>query len=112
MIDCITISPNGTILEVEPKDYQSIKGIDISNQEHIKELLVSKRPTGFHSIKSVEGIYAVDCDAPVFNESGEFIGAASIMINATKFFSQAVGPIQPGRQSQILGNGCPRRDSL
>jgi hypothetical protein len=79
IIDCITIDPNGIILEVEPKEYQHIKGANISYQDHIKKLLTSKRPLGFEAIEPIEGFYALECGAPVFNEKGEFMGAASMI---------------------------------
>lgn len=101
VIDCITIDSNGTIIEVEPMKYQSVKGMSIRSRDHIKNLLASKRPTGFHSIMTAEGFYAVDCAAPVFNEKGEFIGASTILINATKLFSQIVGSYQPESKAKF-----------
>lgn len=96
VIDCITIDINGTILAVEPEEYRNITGINLASQEHIHQLLATKLPTGFRSIMSVEGFYAIDCALPVFNEAGDFIGASTVMFNASKFFSRIIGPYQPG----------------
>jgi hypothetical protein len=94
-IDSITINRNGSILEVEPDEYSYLKGENIGYQEHIKKLFATKRPVGMAFINSIEGFYAVDFAAPVFDENGCPVGATTILINATKFLDRILSPYQP-----------------
>jgi PAS domain S-box-containing protein len=55
-------------------------GVDISNQEHVRELLQDHQPVVSDVFKSVEGIAAVAVHVPVFRES-EFQGSIGILIN-------------------------------
>ena len=36
VIDCVTIDPAGTVREVEPSSFESLKGENLKNQEHIR----------------------------------------------------------------------------
>jgi hypothetical protein len=100
-IDCITVGLNGTILEVEPSEYSYVKGESIGYQQHIETLLATKRPVGMAYIKTVEGFYAADFAAPVFDKEGCLIGATTILINATKFMGSVLAPYQPGNGAKI-----------
>jgi hypothetical protein len=94
-IDSITIDRNGSILEVEPEEYSYIKGKNIGSREYIKKLFATKRPVGIAYIKTIEGFYAVDFAAPVFDGNGCLIGATTILINATRFLDRILAPYQP-----------------
>jgi hypothetical protein len=98
-IDCITVGLNGSILEVEPSEYSYVKGDNIGYQEHIKKLFATKRPVGMAYIKTVEGFYAADFAAPVFDERGCLIGATTVLVNATKFLGHVLAPYQPGNDT-------------
>jgi hypothetical protein len=100
-IDCITVGLNGSILEVEPSEYSYVKGDNIGYQEHIKKLFAARRPAGMAYIKTVEGFYAADFAAPVFDESGCIIGATTILINVTEFLGQILAPYQPENGMKI-----------
>ncbi len=100
-IDCITIGLNGSILEIKPDEYAYVKGENIGYQEHIKELFATDRPVGMAYIKTVEGFYAVDFAAPVFDGKGCLIGATTTLINATEFFGRILAPYQPKSGGKI-----------
>ncbi len=107
-IDCITVGLNGSILEVVPSEYNYVKGENISYQAHIKKLFATKRPVGMAYIKTVEGFYAADFAAPVFDENGCLIGATTILINATEFLGHVLAPYQQKNGTKIwatLPNG-------
>jgi hypothetical protein len=95
IIDCTAISANGTILEVEPEEFQYIKGTNVGYQEQFKKIIASKNPMGFAMITSLQGFYALLVSDPVFNEDGQFIGVAGILINSTEFFGSTLAPRQP-----------------
>lgn len=100
-IDCITVGLNGTILEVKPDKYSYVKGENIGYQEHIKMLFATERPVGMAYIKTVEGFYAADFAAPVFDENGCLIGATTILINASEFLGSILAPYQHENGAKI-----------
>jgi len=101
MVDAITIDPDGTILEVEPQEYQYIKGTNIGDEEHVKDFMATKRPTGMDYISAVEGFDGIVFTAPVFDDQSEFLGAASILVNSTELFGSALEAFQPASGAKI-----------
>ena len=101
VIDCIAIDPTGTVREVEPSSFESIKGVNLKAQEHINNTINTRLYSGFHLIKAVEGVYAIDSEMPVFDPNGTFIGTVSFMFNSSQFFENVLSPFQPGGNSKI-----------
>jgi len=101
IIDCTAISANGTILEIEPEEFQYIKGTNVGYQEQFKKIMVSRSPMGFAMITTLEGFYALLVSDPVFNENGQFIGVAGILINSTEFFGSILAPRQPEEKAEF-----------
>jgi len=101
VIDCITIDPPGSVREVEPSSFESIKGENLKVQEHINETLNTRLYSGFHLIKAVEGVYAIDSEMPVFDRNGTFIGTVSFLFNNSQFFESVLASFQPGGNSKI-----------
>ncbi len=107
-IDCVTVGLNGSILEVSPSEYNYLIRANIGNRDHIKKVFATKRPAGMAYIKTIEGFYAADFAAPVFDEKGCLIGATTVLMNATKFLGHILSPYQPGNHAKIwamLPNG-------
>jgi len=101
VIDCITIDPPGSVREVEPSSFESIKGENLKVQEHINETLNTRLYSGFHLIKAIEGVYAIDSEMPVFDRNGTFIGTVSFLFNNSQFFESVLASFQPGGNSKI-----------
>jgi hypothetical protein len=101
VIDCITIDTNGTVREVEPESFESVKGENLKWQEHVNDTLNTRLYSGFHFINAVEGLYAIDSEMPVFDKNGTFIGTVSLMFNNSQFFGRVLAPFQPGGNSKI-----------
>jgi len=101
VVDCITVNLDGTIVEVMPEEYQYVKGTSIRDQEHIEQLLSTRRSVGLAYIKSVEGFYALDFASPIFDEEGMFAGAVTVLVNSTELFGQALAPYQPDGRAKI-----------
>ena len=101
VIDCITFDLNGTIIEVEPEEYQYVAGMSIIDQEHIQQLLSTGRPVGLAYIETVEGFPAMDFDSPVLDGDGRLMGAVSVLVNSTEFFRQVLAPYQPDGAAKI-----------
>jgi hypothetical protein len=101
VIDCITIDSNGTVREVEPASFESVKGMNLKWQKHINDTINTKLYSGFYFIQAVEGSFAIDSEMPVFDENGTFMGTVSLMFNNSQFFGRVLAPFQPGGNSKI-----------
>jgi hypothetical protein len=101
VIDCITIDTDGTVHEVEPTSFESVKGENLKRQKQVNDTLNTRLYSGFHFIKAVEGFYAIDSEMPIFDMNGKFIGTVSLMFNNSQFFGRVLDPFQPGGDSKI-----------
>ncbi|MDD1731493.1 MAG: hypothetical protein LUO83_05010 [Methanothrix sp.] len=100
-IDCITIDTDGIVREVEPESFEGVKGQSLKEQDQVNDTLASRLYSGFHFIKAVEGLYAIDSEMPVFDQNGSFIGTVSFMFNHSQFLGRVLAPFQPGGNSKI-----------
>lgn len=101
VIDCITIGADGIVREVEPEAFESIRGADLSGQEHVNGTINTRQYLGFYFINAVEGTYGIDAEMPVFDRNGTFMGAVSLMFNNSQFFERVLAPLQPIGDSKI-----------
>jgi hypothetical protein len=101
VIDCITTGANGTVREVEPMSFESVKGTNLRRQKHVNDTINTRLYSGFHFIKAVEGLYAIDSEMPIFDKNGTFVGTVSLMFNNSQFFGRVLAPFQPSENSKI-----------
>ncbi len=101
VIDCITIDANGTVREVEPISFESMKGENLKGQEHVNDTINTRMYSGFHFIRAVEGLHAIDSEMPVFDRNGTFMGTVSLMFNSSQFFGSVLEAFQPAGNSNI-----------
>jgi hypothetical protein len=101
VIDCITIDARGTVLEVEPMSFESVKGANLKGQKHVNDTINTRLYSGFHFIRAVEGLHAIDSEMPVFDKNGTFMGAVSIMFNNSRFLGSVLAAFQPTGNSNI-----------
>jgi hypothetical protein len=101
VIDCITIDSNGTVREVQPASFESVKGENLLWQKHINDTINTRLYSGFCFINAVEDQYAIDSEMPVFDKNGTFVGTVSLMFNNSQFFERVLAPYQPGANSKI-----------
>lgn len=101
LVDCCTVSAEGRMLLVEPAEYRSGEGADISGQEHILQLRSTKRPVMSRTILMVEGFHAVDLEHPVLSANGEFLGSVSVLIQPESLFGSLAPPIIKGYPVEI-----------
>lgn len=101
VIDCITIDSNGTVREVEPASFESVKGINLKGQKQVNDTLNTKLYSEFHFIQAVEGLYAIDSEMPIFDGNGTFMGTVSFLFNNSQFFGRVLAPFQNGEKSKI-----------
>jgi hypothetical protein len=101
VIDCITIDANGTVREVEPMYFESVKGENLRGQTHVNDTINTRMYSGFHFIRAVEGLHAIDSEMPVFDRNGTFMGTVSLMFNSSQFFGSVLEAFQPSGNSNI-----------
>ena len=102
VIDCITIDANGTVREVEPMSFESVKGTNLKRQKHVNDTINTKLYSGFHFIKAVEGLYAIDSEMPIFDKNGTFVGTVSLLFNNSQFFGKVLAPFQPSSENSKI----------
>jgi hypothetical protein len=85
-VDTITVNETGVIEAVEPENYKSVIGVNLSDQKHLQRLYSQKVPVMSDVFLSAEGIPAVDIASPVFSPGGKFIGATTLLFKPELFF--------------------------
>ena len=85
-VDTITVNETGVIEAVEPGNYKSVIGVNLSDQKHLQRLYSQKVPVMSDVFLSAEGIPAVDIASPVFSPDGKFIGATTLLFKPEPFF--------------------------
>ena len=97
VVDFSTVSATGIMLAVEPKEYRSAEGSDISGQEQVIRLHRTLRPVLSKSFLAVEGFTAVDLEWPVIAADGSLAGSVSALLRTDTFIGDIVAevPAQP-----------------
>lgn len=96
VVDCATIDPQGRMVTVEPPQYRSFEGKDISGQEQVKRMRKTRKPVLSAVFRSVEGYDAVDVEFPVFGPEGRFIGSISVLFKPEKLLGDIIKPLVKG----------------
>lgn len=102
VIDATAVSRDGVMLTVEPVEYHYTEGSDIRNQEHVRQLLTTKKPVMSRVFETVEGVNATDIEHPVFAPSGEFNGSASLLFRPVVLLTIAVEEALGGRTAEVF----------
>lgn len=92
LIEAVTFGKEGRIVIAEGKGSEGAEGADISSQEHIAHVLMTKTPTLSKQFLLVEGYNGTALVYPVFSPQGEFIGGISAIIEQDKLLNALVAP--------------------
>lgn len=84
-IDCSFIGADGIMKIVEPRAYSKFEGTDISRQEQIRKLHHEKKPVFSKVFLSVEKVYSVDVEYPVFSGKNKLMGSVSVLLKPEMF---------------------------
>lgn len=101
-IDCSTININGVLVAVEPSEYSSAEGADISGQEQWERLRDSQQPVLSLLFKAVEGMWALDFEHPINDQSGLWQGSVSTLIDHVRLVNDALASLPPDDRYQIM----------
>ena len=106
-INAITrVDASGNILYTYPYN-ESIIGLNISKQDHVKKILSTQQPVISDVFMSVQGYYAIAIHVPIFNEN-KFVGSLAILIpidKLGKLFLDNIGLNKKGHAWLITQNG-------
>lgn len=86
IINCAIVDDSGKMVTVQPPEYRSYEGKDISKEPHIITLLETKMPVMSNSFISIENVHSIAFEYPIFSDSGQFRGAVSIIIKYAVYF--------------------------
>jgi hypothetical protein len=96
IISILTYDTKGIIIAAAPAQYQHTEGSDLSGDANVQKLLRTKMPTMSNEFISIEGPIGAVLASPVFDSAGKFIGAASILFNASRMMTYALPPLAAG----------------
>lgn len=85
-----TFGKDGMIIIAEGEGSEGAEGADISSQEHIAHVLMTKTPALSKQFLLVEGYNATSLVYPVFSLQGEFVGGVSAIIEPDKLMNTLV----------------------
>ena len=91
-VDCTFVGADGVMKMVEPAKFRSFEGTDISKQEQILRLHKTKKPVMSKLFLSVEKIYSIDIEYPVFSRNGNLTGSLSILYKPEKLAGNILNP--------------------
>ncbi len=110
------VGPDGKISFTVP--YEEAIGIDISSQEHIKEIFNNKKTVISDVFLTVQSFYAIGIHVPVFRRN-KFDGTIAFVLNFEKIAENFVRDLRIGKSGYVLlisRNGtelyCPQRKHI
>lgn len=101
-IDATAVSSDGIMLTVEPAEYASAEGADISGQEQVQRLRATRKPVMSRVFATVEGVNATDLEHPVLAPSGTFNGSASLLFNPSVLLTIAIQESLGGSGGEVF----------
>ena len=96
IVDCCIVDTNGIMIVVEPEEFKSFEGYDISDQAQVQKMYQTHLPVMSNAFMAVEVFQAVDIQYPIFSEDNTFIGALSMLIRPDSMLIDIIKPIIRG----------------
>ncbi len=103
IVDCCIVDTNGIMIVVEPEEFKSFEGSDISDQAHVKKIHQTHKPIMSNAFIVVEGFQAVVIQYPIFSGVNELIGSLSMLIRPDSMLVDIIKPIIKGVPVNIWG---------
>jgi hypothetical protein len=91
IVDCCYVDTNGIMKYVEPEEYREYEGSDISEQDHIRQLLTDHQPIASNLFLAVEGFWSLDFEYPIF-VNDKFAGSLSMLVEPKDFLEDIILP--------------------
>jgi hypothetical protein len=87
-VDAVTISSEGRIAAVMPEEYWGAVGVEVGNEIHNQQALKERRPLMTPVFPAAEGFDAISIRRPVWNETGAFLGLATVLLNPSQMLAE------------------------
>ena len=88
--DCAFVDINGIMTMIEPKDFKSHEGVDISSQPHVIRLRAKGAPVLSEVFRSAEGFDAVSFAHPIFSDEKKITASVSLLLRLDALTSRAI----------------------
>jgi hypothetical protein len=100
-VDASIVNRSGELQTIEPVEFISFQGQDVSDQEHIIRLFRTEKPVLSWNFKAVEGFDSADLEYPIFNADKKLIGAVSILFKPEVLLSNLINEAVKGTDFNI-----------
>jgi hypothetical protein len=107
IVSSVTYDVNGMIIAAEP--FTDVEGTNLSDQVTVQKLLATRMPAMSNVFQVVEGPMGSVFASPVFDSTGRFIGAASVVFNASKMMDALLPSLVNGTSFTFW---CMQTDGL
>jgi hypothetical protein len=87
--DAVTISSDGYIAAVMPEEYWPAVGVYVGNESHNQQALQERRPLMTPIFAAAEGFDAVSIRRPVTNDTGVFLGLATVLFDPSTLLADS-----------------------
>jgi len=96
IVDCCIVDTNGIMVVVEPEEFKSFEGSDISDQTQVQKIHQTHKPLMSNAFMAIEEFQAVVIQYPIFSGVNEFIGSLSMLIRPDSMLVDIIKPIIKG----------------
>ncbi|MBC8383671.1 MAG: hypothetical protein H8E22_07730 [Candidatus Cloacimonetes bacterium] len=96
IVDCCIVDTNGIMIVVEPEEFKSFEGSDISDQAQVQKIHQTHKPVMSSAFIAVEKFQAAVIQYPIFSGVNIFIGSLSILIHPNSMLVDIIKPIIKG----------------
>ena len=91
-IDCALVDIEGIMQIIEPEEYHKFQGANISSQSQVRILHKTKKPVMSNIFLSVEKVWSIDVEYPVFNKNGILAGSVSVLFSPAGVMGKILSP--------------------
>ena len=90
LFDVAYINTDLVMQYMAPEKYRHLEGTDISHQKQMQEIAQKKTPLVSKLFMTVEDLYGIDVEWPVFNNAGDWKGTLSMLVEPYQFFGEII----------------------
>jgi hypothetical protein len=90
------VDANDILVTIEPAQYKSSEGANISDQAHVKKLKATGKPVMSGIFKTVEGFEAAAIHYPIYSGENNLSGELSLLIMPQTVIGETANPLVEG----------------
>lgn len=100
-IEYAIVDAGDILVTIEPSQYKSSEGANISNQAHVKKLKETGKPIMSGIFTTVEGFDAAAVHYPIYSKDDILSGELSLLIMPQKVIGETVRPLLEGTKIEV-----------